>query len=281
MRFLRLLAAAAALILAVPVLANAQSYPTTAPTYIPNAVLASQSLTATGVSKSFIAQGLGVSTVKIGGTFSVLAATVQATNDPTSIADTSATWVTLNVYPYSTGSQTPVSTLTAAGTYRVDAAGFTRIRLNVSSLTGTNVTVNFSGNQAGFFKVQQNLDVGNLLSLTAQGAGTLNSTALINDDGKGATCTLSVTTSGGTPSSTFGIQEYDVASSTWFTVLTSAAVTTTGTYKVSVYPGLLASAVPASSTGMNWHLGRQFRAFVTVGGTTPAVTGTLGCNVLN
>jgi hypothetical protein len=134
MRFLKL--ALAALLLGVQALAAlAQTYPTTSPVYIPQAVLASWStLTGTGVTTNFVVNGSGTMLIRVAGTFSVLAAQVQVTEQPATTA--SPTWTAV---PVETVGGPRVGTITATGLYRLNVAGAKQVRVNVSSLTGTNV----------------------------------------------------------------------------------------------------------------------------------------------
>lgn len=121
-------------------------------------------------------------------------------------------------------------------------------------------------------------DTGALITLTAQGAGTVNSTTQTNVDGRGLICTWWQASHTGTPSSTFAIQFNDTASGQWVTLLTSAAQTAdTTAATLSVFP----AATVTANVSANVTLPRTWRVTTTVGGTTPGVTGTIGCSVLN
>lgn len=124
-----------------------------------------------------------------------------------------------------------------------------------------------------------NVDLGAVVTLTAQGAGTVTGTpSVVNDQWRGAICTWNQASHTGTPSSTFSIQFLDTASNSWVTLLTSAAQTADTTpATLSVYPGITAAA----NVSVSQVLPRRWRVSTTVGGTTPGVTGTIGCTLIN
>jgi hypothetical protein len=95
-------------------------------------------------------------------------------------------------------------------------------------------------------------------------------------------CTFNQTASSGTPSTTFSIQGYDAASNTYQSLVTSAAITTNNTpTKLVVYPGSVATAVPTGMVIAGLHLPRFWRVQQVIAGTGgPAITGTIGCDLL-
>lgn len=133
-----------------------------------------------------------------------------------------------------------------------------------------------------------NTDIGVVLSSANRTAATYNSANQTNLDKQGVTCTLSQTASSGSPSTTYGIQEYDAATATWITVLTSSAVTGYPTdtpnapRQVAVRPGIQTTSDPTNTYSVSWPLTRVWRVFATVGSGTgaagPASTFSVGCN---
>ena len=127
-------------------LAIAQVYPYTTPTYIPNAVGVTKTIAAPSASAYTLnTANLAVTSLRVTGTCTALAATLQGSNDGTN-------WSNLTLHPVtaSSGVTTPVVSIAAPGFWRNSAAGFTSQRLNVSALTasGTNCTVTMTGTQA-------------------------------------------------------------------------------------------------------------------------------------
>ncbi len=111
--------------------AGAQSFPYNNPTYIPSAILAPQTLSAPG---SFIFQTTGQSTltVRITGTCTSLAGTLQGSNDATN-------YTAINLYPIATGTSAPtaVASYSAAGFWKANVTGFTQVKINVTALTAS------------------------------------------------------------------------------------------------------------------------------------------------
>lgn len=122
-----------------------------------------------------------------------------------------------------------------------------------------------------------NRDLGSILTLTAQAAGTVNgATQGPNMDGCGVAVVVDVTAITGTgPSVTVTIQGLDQASGKWRTLLASAAISTVSTTTLYVFPG---STVTANAAA-NAFLPVEWRVIAVVAGTTPAVTATIGANV--
>jgi hypothetical protein len=114
-----------------------------------------------------------------------------------------------------------------------------------------------------------------LVTLTAQGAGTVNSADQTGYNVSRVTCVFRESVSGGTPSSTFAIQGKDFVSGQYYTILTSAAITTNSVNPIYVGAGVSTAANVSSGVPIP----RVWRVTTTVGGTTPAVTATIGCSV--
>lgn len=118
-------------------------------------------------------------------------------------------------------------------------------------------------------------DIGAIVTLTAAGAGTTNS---LDQSGFNVTrivCVFRQSATGGTPSSTFAIQNKDAASGQYYTLLTSAAITAN-----SVNPIYVGADLPnVANVSQGLPIARTWRVTTTVGGTTPAVTATIGCSL--
>lgn len=116
-----------------------------------------------------------------------------------------------------------------------------------------------------------------LITLAAQGAGTLNSAdqdAPLRTDGRGALgvkVVIDITAVGGVPTATFKIQGKDPVSGKYFDILTSAALAATGTVVLTVFPGIAAAA----NVSANDVMPRIWRVNCVVAGTTPSVTATV------
>lgn len=135
-----------------------------------------------------------------------------------------------------------------------------------------------------------NIDLGALITNALRTAGTVNSTAQANTNWVGVECAFVQTASSGSPSTTFSIQQYDAASQTWLSILTSDAIVanpsvTAGVpWVLQVRPGIQTSTLPTNMKAINLALPRTWRVSQTVGSGAgaagPAVTGTIGCNYL-
>lgn len=120
----------------------------------------------------------------------------------------------------------------------------------------------------------KNTDIGKVVNITAAGAGTFNTNDLQNVNASGLTVVVDITAITGTsPTLTVTIQGKDVASGKYYTILAGAALTATGTTVMRIYPGIIQANtnVIASLLVPEW-----FRISYTIGGTTPAVTATVG-----
>lgn len=112
-------------------LASAQAVPYQNPTYLPNAVLAPVTLSAPGA-VNFTNSGGGVMSLRISGTCTSLAATVQGSNDGTN-------YTVINIYPVASygASATPASAVAATGFWKSNITGFTNVKVNVTALTAS------------------------------------------------------------------------------------------------------------------------------------------------
>jgi hypothetical protein len=122
---------------------------------------------------------------------------------------------------------------------------------------------------------QTNSNTAALITHTAATTGA-SSADQTNLGGAGAQIGVNVTAiTGTTPSVTVIIEGKDAASGTYYTLLSSAAITTTGFTLLSLHPGL----TPAANTIANQVLPATWRVRTVIAGTTPAVTATVGASV--
>jgi hypothetical protein len=142
-----------------------------------------------------------------------------------------------------------------SGPYAVDGAG------NV-----------FPSGQAG------NLPTGALLTLTAQGLGTVNGSDQSNAARRGLHLVVDITAISGTsPTLTVTVEGKDPVSGKYYTILASAALNAVATTVLKVYPGLTAAA----NTVANDVLPGAWRVKAVVGGTGPSVTATIAASVID
>jgi hypothetical protein len=120
----------------------------------------------------------------------------------------------------------------------------------------------------------QNRDLG-LLTMTAQGAATLNSADQINCTGRGVVVVVDLTTVT-TATVTVTIQGKDAVSGKYYTLLASAGLTGVGTTPLVVYP----AAAVTTNLSANSPLPRTWRVSVGVVGGSAAVTGKIGASVI-
>lgn len=119
-------------------------------------------------------------------------------------------------------------------------------------------------------------DLGNIRTMTAQGAGTIVSSDQTGFNVSRVTCVFNSASQSGTPSSTFKIQNKDAASGLYYDLVTSAAITAANT-PTPISTGAGVSTVTNVAAGLP--VARTWRVSATVGGTTPSITGTIGCSV--
>jgi hypothetical protein len=118
-----------------------------------------------------------------------------------------------------------------------------------------------------------NRDLPALLTLAAQGAGTVNSAAQSNQYGKGVIVGIN-TTIDAAGSYLVNIQGQDVASGVWYTIASTAAIVSAVFQQLTVYPGI---PVLANVT-INAALPRTWRVQAVV--TTGPITATIGASVI-
>lgn len=121
-----------------------------------------------------------------------------------------------------------------------------------------------------------NNNLGALATLSAASTGG-NSVDQNNAQGRGVVVGVNITAITGTsPTLTVTIQGKDTASGEYYTLLASAALTAVGFTELTVYPGAAVTANVSASLP----LPQTWRVSYAVGGTTPAVTATIGACVL-
>lgn len=127
MKFIRYAVFALATVTAMltSALSLAQSYPTSNPVYIPTASLAAQSFSAPGA-YTFVTSGVSVATLRVTGTCTSLAGTVQVSND-------AINWTTVPITPVAGGAA--AYSVSAPGFWNFSTAGMTRARLNITALS--------------------------------------------------------------------------------------------------------------------------------------------------
>lgn len=132
------------------------------------------------------------------------------------------------------------------------------------------------GSASGADAQRGNVNTAALITLTTQGAGTVNGADQTNVNGRGLHLTIDITAQGGTPTTTVTIQGKDPVSGKYYTILVSTALAAVATTILRVYPGLTASA----NLTANDVLPRTWRVIATVAGTTPSVTATIAASVV-
>lgn len=121
---------------------------------------------------------------------------------------------------------------------------------------------------------QRNANIG-LVTLTAQGAATVNSSDQDNCVGRGLVVVVDLTTMT-TATVTVTIQGKDATSGKYYTLLASAGLVATGTTPLVVYPG----APVTTNLSANSPLPRTWRVSVGIVGGSAAATGKIGASVI-
>ena len=121
-------------------------------------------------------------------------------------------------------------------------------------------------------------DLGAVRTLTAQGAATVTSADQNGYNVSRVVCAFNQSTYTGNPSVTFSIQNKDAVSGLYYTLLTSAAITSATTLPVPLAAG--GGVATTANVGAGIPVAAKWRVATTVAGTsTPTVTGTVGCSV--
>jgi hypothetical protein len=119
--------------------AKAQNYPTNNPVYIPNAILAVQTLAAPGV-VNFQNNGVGTLVMRLAGTNTGVAGTLQCTESRAA----SPTYTNVGVQTVVVGGARGVN-ITGNGLYKANVAGFAQCQFNLTAISTGSVTVAMSG----------------------------------------------------------------------------------------------------------------------------------------
>ncbi len=131
-------------------------------------------------------------------------------------------------------------------------------------------------NSDGSIGTGSGTDTGALLTLTAASA-SVNSADQTNQASKGIKVVVDITAITGTsPTLTVTLEGKDLASGAYYTILASAALTAVGVTVLTVFPG----ATAVANVAANDFLPKTWRVQATIGGTTPAVTATIGASTI-
>lgn len=126
-----------------------------------------------------------------------------------------------------------------------------------------------------------NVDLGAVITNAARVPGTVTTAPQTNLAYNGVVCTFNQTGASGTPSTTFSIQQYDSATATWTTLVTSGAITSNGAATpIVVYPGIQTTSLPAGMVALSMKLPRTYRVSQTITGANTTSTSKIGCNLL-
>lgn len=145
------------------------TYPYTNPTYIPTAVSPAATYSAPA-DYSFQANGISVATVRITGTCTSLAATVQGSNDG------GTNWTDLVASSVSGGSSTV--SISSTGFWKVNAGGFNKLRVHATALTAS-CTIAMAGTQAGSINADPCSNPAVMKSSVAVNQGASATTAIV------------------------------------------------------------------------------------------------------
>lgn len=120
------------------------TYPSTNPTYTPNARFPAFTIASGVAGSSLPLNGIGVASLFVTGTCTSLAATVQASNDGTN-------WITLNLYPYNaTLAASAVTSISATGTWVMNVGGYNNVRVNNTAVSGAACVGTLAGTAEAF-----------------------------------------------------------------------------------------------------------------------------------
>jgi hypothetical protein len=120
-------------------------------------------------------------------------------------------------------------------------------------------------------------DIGAQITLAAEGSKTKNS---VDESGFNVTrvvCVYNQTAhAGGTPSTVMNLQNKDAASGSYYTVVSTAAITGDTTPTPLAMGGDITTA---SNLAAGFPVARTWRVQIVVGGTGTVTTGTVGCSI--
>lgn len=119
-----------------------------------------------------------------------------------------------------------------------------------------------------------NVNTNALITLTAQGAGTIASPDMPNLLEKGLAVGVNLTTMT-TATVVIHIQGKDSASGVYYDVLVGPSLTTAGFTPMVIYPGVI-----GGSNSISWPLPKTWRVEAVVTGGSAAATGTIGASLI-
>lgn len=199
-------------------------------------------------------------------------ALVQGAATTSAPSYTNAQTAPLSLVPVGGGLRTVL--LGTAGTQitsRVDNADAVAVLGTTVALATSNRNNNFNG--TSWDRQYSNFDTAGLVAISAAGTSTLTSADQTNFNGRGLQLGINVTVATAV-TLTVSIQGKDVASGTYYNILTSAALATTGFTNMTIYPGAGVTANVSSSMP----LPRVWRISAAIVGTS--VTATIGASVI-
>lgn len=153
------------------------------------------------------------------------------------------------------------------------------LQVNAVSVGDTSHTASTQFVFNGYINESQrgNIDANaGLVTISAAGAGTLNSADFLNINGRGVVLGIN-TTVDAAGAYTVAIQGKDVVSGQYYTIpgAITGSIAATGFTTLAIYPGIIAAAGAAVS----WPLPRTWRIQVVV--TTGPITATIGASIIN
>lgn len=123
-------------------------------------------------------------------------------------------------------------------------------------------------------------DLGAVQTHTARTAGTTYSSDQSGFNVSRIVCVFNQSSYTGNPSTTFSIQNKDAASGNYYTLVTSAAITSATGLNTPVTLAAGAGVNASANAASNLPIARNWRTSTTVAGSsTPTVWGTVGCSV--
>jgi hypothetical protein len=132
--------------------------------------------------------------------------------------------------------------------------------------------VQFTWNGQTFDRFRGNLDMTtSAITVSGASAQTINGATQTNYNHRGAIFGVNVSQLSASTTIQFTVQGFDVVSGTWYTILQTAALSTTGFTQLTVYPGIASAANSAA----NSPLPRTFRVIAVIAGSGTA-TATVG-----
>lgn len=184
------------------------------------------------------------------------------------------------VAQYQTGASGPdVNTLPVLFQCVSNAGVASTMQVNAVSVGDTSHTASTQFVFNGFINESQrgNVDANaGLITISAAGAGTLNSPDFLNINGRGVVVGIN-TTVDAAGAYTVALQGKDIVSGQYYTIpgAITGTIATTGFSTLAVYPGIVAAA----NAAVSWPLPRTWRIQVVV--TTGPITATIGASVIN